>query len=224
MVLLHKSFWDRAEGNADDYGNVWKPLNEVTIAIKRKMLGEEVGSLQQYAIPYYNRKIKGKGQGPVIEYEVVRQRYAQGRLEHRKYLPASQYEKYKKDISSSVSGGVNRTTAARRALASQQGDHYNDPAELINVRTGELAASLSPETVSRGRVYTNAGKTITWDESTGGMMTCVVDVAVVPYAEEVDKDRPIIPKNVERLEMDALRHAILKAQIIYDEIELIRGM
>lgn len=143
FVLMHQSFWAKAEGGADNQGDTWEPLADTTMKYKVEL---QEGPLRHYSVnkQWYETNEEKKGKDNI-----------------RTLSPDQQelYGKvYQKALKQLVSLGAKAPALAKKkAFASVKESDPNRPsAALIGVRTGRLAASTFPGAVLNNRYYSTA--------------------------------------------------------------------
>ena len=218
MEVIHKSFWDKAEGNADIFGQTWQALRDVTVLMKQQMLNEIPGDEGQA------QKFKADGsKNGIITYTVQAGPQLTGVYTHRKFLSPRQLQTYR-----SNAVGKHRSTRNNRGLASVQHTAAPENAELINVRSGRLAAALAPVTASRGRLYqSNPDSSYFW-EANREPPILVINISVpyaeaVHYGEESTPPRPLLPPKLAietYVNEEAVKQGLIAAKRIHDMLKV----
>jgi hypothetical protein len=181
MEVLQKSFYDRAFWDVDDFGQRWIVLHRRT------------------------DEIKNSGYDTYKEEPIPNQPQLSGKFENKRKLSPAQLKEYKakfREVLESGKSGSSIRQAGRKALkditlvdlgyrVSFDGDKII-PRTPINIRTGRLAAALSPAEVAGNRIYGGPDQDFRLDG-----LTVHFSLAKIPYAEEVENisktvQRPII--------------------------------
>ena len=193
MKKLHTSFEARSKGRADDLGNSWKPLKPTTHAYKP--LTRE--TRREYGIGTRT----GRGILTPSQDKIWRGIYAKELKRLQKRGESSPEKK-----AAEKAWGILKAKGARTLIGlSRKTD--------INVRTGRLKASTRPGPVANNRYYAvRDQRVIIKPRSIKIKLT-------VPYISEVDRVRPVIPRNYEKWILDAHEVAIVVARRIYDDIQ-----
>lgn len=191
MLRLNRSFWARAKRGVDDLGNTWKPLAPSTHAYK-PLSPIEKGT---YAID-------GKRNRGLLT-------PAEDRL--WKAIFARTLARLEKNGSSNP-----KKEAAEKAWAILKARGARTLIGLgritdTNIRTGALVASTRPGSVANHRYYVIKGQ-----EIRPGSLTVKL---TLPYVNEVDKVRPIIPDNAGKWVREAHDIAIVEAKAVYERIQ-----
>lgn len=176
MEVIHRAFWAKAEGGVDDFGGTWEPLKESTIEIKKQIAEGIPGFEGEY------QKIRSDGsKNGMIHFDITTAPQIKGIYTHRQYLSPKQLQTYRQRAV-----GKHHSTRNNRGLAAVQHGTDLDKAELINIRSGRLAAALAPVTASRGRLYqSNPDSSYYWADD-GIRPILRIDIRV-PYADEIDQ-------------------------------------
>lgn len=211
---LHESFWARAAGGSDQYGNTWKKLARVTVYIKLGLLDLELGgdgsSPSEYATELINS-------GQV---KIVKQPQLSGNFTKRTQLTPRQLNQF--DSSVGRTKGSARARARKGAFGNVEREFDTAPhsAVPIGVRTGRLAGVFTPANVANNRVYTSGDQVM--EITTRGL---VIDLSTIPYADDFDSGgngkwpaRPILTANMAAANEVAHHAAITAARKEFDRI------
>jgi len=236
MELLSESFWDRANGDSDRYGNYWEPLKESTLQIKSAILerlisGETDG--EAYESEYaqilsknYKRSKKKKPPNTGEIYDVEYMRQAQNKYKYSTQLNFSDRKKYERKFEQIKKKRSPTAKEQRSALNEFNTGKVNyDAVELINVRSGDLAEAFGALNVTRGRLYKVSArdrvgsvfKAFTWKDD-NVHLSFELDFSFIEYAERVDDVRKLIPENIQELEADVEDHALTEAAKVFYSI------
>lgn len=196
MARVNISFWARAKGGTDDLGNKWKPLAPSTHAYK-PLSPMEKGDY----------KLNGKRERGLLT-------PAQNRKWSRIF--AIQLRRLSRKMGETEA----KKEAAKRAwtILIQEGAETKiglGRITDINIRTGALVAATAPGKVANNRYYPPKNQLITV-KPRGGIK---INFSL-PYIEEVDAVRPVIPERIDQWVMEAHDIAIVEAKRIYDLINL----
>lgn len=191
MLRLNRSFWARAKRGADELGNTWKPLAPSTHAYK-PLSPIEKGT---YAIDGK----RNRGLLTPAEDRIWRGIFARtlARLEARG-------ESNPKKKAAEKAWAIIKARGARTLIGLGR---ITD----TNIRTGQLVASTRAGSVHNHRYYVVKNQ-----EIRPGSLTVKL---TLPYVEEVDKVRPIIPDNASRWVKEAHDIAIIEAKAVYERIQ-----
>lgn len=144
-----------------------------------------------------------------------------GTVTTRRMLSPSQYDAFASEIKR-LTGFTSKSTIARRAY-----DVANEMIETegktpVNVRTGRLASAFFPGAVHIGRLYSGPDRICEW---VGTPPNRQLRFAItVPYADDVDAQRQLIPEDTSGIEFVAHDHAIRIAAERYRTIMLQSGL
>ena len=143
FVLMHQAFWAKAEGGADNQGDIWEPLADSTMKYKVEL---QEGPLRHYSVnkQWYETSDEKKGKDNVRTLSPDQQRLY-GKV-------------YQKALRQLVSLGAKAPAIAKKKAfdAIKASDPNRPSAALIGVRTGRLAASTFPGLVLNNRYYPTA--------------------------------------------------------------------
>lgn len=182
LSLIHESFWMRTiEGESDQVGESWVPLQKKTKAIKRNM---------------YRREMRN-----AMNDDDVPQPQLTGNFTSPRQLSAKQTKLY--NIAYGVralKGGTIRGNSAKSLAGIKRDENYNEDQTPINVRTGRLAGSLLPGRISNNRMYSGPDQIIEMDGANFSFES------TVPYYDKIDNGdaatnlppRPIITEEHEQ--------------------------
>lgn len=196
MARVNISFWARAKGGADDLGNIWKPLAPSTHAYKPLSPMEK-----------NDYKLGGK-----------RERGLLTPAQNRKWSRI--FARQLRILSRKMGETEAKKEAAKRAWTVLIQEGATTKIGLgritdINIRTGALVAATAPGKVANNRYYPPKNQLVAV-RPRGGIK---IDFAL-PYIDEVDKVRPVIPSNIDQWIVEAHDIAILEAKRVYDQINL----
>jgi hypothetical protein len=193
MRRVNISFWARAKRGSDDLGNKWKPLAPATHAYKPLSPMEK-----------NTYEIKGKlvrGLLTPAQDKVWRIVYARTlkRLE-------------KKGESNPEKKAAERAWAVVKARGARTKIGLGRITDT-NIRTGALVASTKDGSVANNRYYPPKNQRVVISPRS-------IKISLsLPYAEEVDKVRPIIPDDISQWIVEAHEIAIIEAKNLYDRIQ-----
>lgn len=195
MEKINRSFWARSqEGKTDELGNIWKPLNP--------------------------RTHRYKPQTP-MEAGVFR---LNGRRDLGLLTPGQRrtwqaaYNRKFKELSKTIGSSKARSKADTYAwsLMPQEGkikrNRRGQRVTPINIRTGRLVASTRPGKVVNHRYYPPKDQTIQFSHRRLRLKL------EVPYAKDVDKVRPIIPRDISKWRDEAHKYAMRFALAQYRKL------
>lgn len=203
MQKLHKSFYDRALGGTDDYGNWWYELKVMTDIIKLDQIAE------------------GK---PNPQFT--------GNFTNKRQLSPDQFKQYKENYRKFLEEGKKHRTSERHSLKFIDGydrgsrvdaEGNRVPKTLINVRTSRLASALFPGEVANNRIYGGPDQDFTLEG-----LNIEFSLRRIEYADRVDRGiggdgqkirpRPIFTPSHMKALREAHDEAITKAREKYDQI------
>jgi hypothetical protein len=189
--LLNRSFWARAKGGTDDLGNKWKPLHPKTHAYK------PLSPMEKKTYSIGGRRFRG-----LLTPEQNKKWQA---------IYASKLKQFqKKGVSDPEKKAASAAWNLIKGLAGARTKLSLNRLTDINIRTGRLVKATYPGQISNNRYY--AGK----DQQVIVSGTNVKVKITVPYANEVDRVRPIIPTNCKAWVEDAHKYALEFAKRQYD--------
>lgn len=196
MTRVNISFWARAKGGTDDLGNKWKPLAPNTHAYK-PLSPMEKGDY----------KLNGK-----------RERGLLTPAQNRRW--SSIFSKELRILSRKMGESEAKKEAAKRAWTILISEGAITKIGLnritdINIRTGALVAATAPGKVANNRYYPPKNQIVVVKPRGGLKVTFTL-----PYIDEVDAVRPVIPDNIDRWIVEAHDAAIVEAKRVYDRLIL----
>lgn len=198
MTRVNKAFWVKAKGGTDDLGNKWKPLAPSTHAYK---------PLSPIEKNTYE-----------IDNELVRGLLTPEQDKTWRIIFARTYNRLlKKGVDSKEA----KHEAAKRAWAVIKARGARTKIGLgritdINVRYGRLVAATFPGKVVNNRYYPVRNQEIVYKPRGG------IGISIrLPYAEAVDRVRPIIPSDISQWVIEANEVAIQEAKVVYERIKTI---
>jgi len=193
MRRVNISFWARAKRGSDDLGNKWKPLAPSTHAYK------PLSPIEKKTYKIGNKLTRGLLTP------------AQDRIWRTIYARTLQRLEKKGESNA-------EKKAAERAWAVVKNRGARTKLGLgritdTNIRTGALVASTKDGAVANNRYYAPKNQRVTL-----GPRSINIKL-VLPYAEDVDKVRPIIPDDISKWILEAHEIAIVEAKQLYDRIQ-----
>ena len=214
LQILNASFWLRANGNADDTGEKWEPLKPITEKIKTGQIPNPFD--REYA---EENEARGFGEvgvetGPHVTGVFTKNQYLTPWQQKRYQKQFDKYRKTKDRYRAKVAAlkTVDMDPDVESRLDRMWGDKEM-PRTPILVRTGRLVAATHPGTFSGNRLYAGPDQQIEWN---GSEMTFEI---TVPYADEQDAERPIIPPNVSHWYQICHQYAIQHARNEYQRLQ-----
>lgn len=196
MEKLNASFWARAKRGADDLGNTWKPLAPSTHAYK------PLSPMEKNTYEIDNELVRGL-LTPAQD-KIWRTIFART---YNRLVKKGTDKKEAKKIAGERAWAVVKARGARTKIGLNR---ITD----TNIRYGRLVASTRPGTVANNRYYPVKNQQVRL------LQNMAVRIRLtLPYAKEVDKVRPIIPRNHEQWIVEAHDRAIIEAKQIYERIK-----
>lgn len=230
LTRLNSSFLRRSLEAADDIGNKWKPLAELTHALKQLTFLEKEN--------LFTEKQRGKGMAVDLKtstkgMQLVTQRRATEWRDAYNLARRSGVSHKKAAKQASEAVGLKVSKDNLNAFPSKASRKYGGIRKTpINVRTGRLIKATEPGAVVNGRYYNRADQVVKFDEK--GKL--YISLKNIPYATEVDRGgtfreytsegfdnvnvpaRPIIPENAAQWLNACHTYAKPFAQKMYDQI------
>lgn len=195
MMRLNRSFWARAKRGADDLGNTWKPLSPKTHAYK------PLSPIEKNTYEIANTMTRGL---LTPEQDLV-WRTIFARIYNRLIKKGISEYTAKKNAGMRA-WGVVKARGGRTLIGLNR---ITD----TNIRTGVLVAATRPGSVANNRYYPVKNQRIQINPRS-------VKISFdIPYAKDVDRQRPIVPDNIEVWVRQAHDIAILEALAIYERIK-----
>ena len=193
MRRVNISFWVRAKRGTDDLGNTWKPLAPSTHAYK------PLSPIEKRTYKIGNQLTRGL-LTPTQD-KLWRIIYARTlkRLE-------------KKGESNPEKKAAERAWAVVKSRGARTKIGLGRITDT-NIRTGALVASTKDGAVANNRYYAPKNQRVKLGPRSINLKL------VLPYAEAVDKVRPIIPDDISKWILEAHEIAIVEAKQLYDRIQ-----
>ena len=198
MARVNKAFWDKAKGGTDDLGNKWKPLSPATHAYKPMSPIE----LNTYEIDdTLTRGLLTPDQNKLWQTIFART--------------------YNRLVKKGIGTKEAKKQAGERAWAVIKARGARTKIGLgritdINIRYGRLVASTAPGQVVNNRYYPPKNQQVKFRPRGGTTIKLTL-----PYADEVDKVRPVIPADISAWIIEANEVAISAARIVYERIQAV---
>jgi hypothetical protein len=190
MQRINTAFWDKAEGQADDLGYNWKPLAPKTVSTKAS-----AASSTEF-----------------IAHRVNKQRYVGLLSPAQRRVWEDSYKRNRRNNSDRVAKDKAWDSVDRAKNAGKVAQDH--PANLINIRTGALVRSTAPGRISGNRYYASPNQHVEY-LSLGSL-----DIRLeIPYASEVDQERPIIPEDIREWVIYSHEQALNAAIKEYTQIQ-----
>lgn len=196
MSQLYTSFMIRSRGGSDDLGNSWKRLSPRTHAYKPlTTIDRQNHSLEDDTF---------RGLLNSTQDRVWRAIFARN---YNALLDSGMDKEQAAHVAASKAWGVLKSKYEARTLISL---NRNTP---INIRTGRLVNTIRPGQIQANNYVPPPGQRVTYIP--GKKLSVKFDV---PYIDEVDKVRPIIPENIQPWIETAHTKAINTVKPIYERI------
>jgi hypothetical protein len=204
--LLHNSFWIRGEGGTDAVAGKWKKLKKRTVQIKEGLA--DLLSTYKLAKDWYKYVEDASGR-PSNERAATK-----GKLS--KTLLSPEIAEIFEEEFSKVKSTAGRVTAAKRAFERiQKLQPEREFVSIINYRTGRLFASAYPGAVQNHRYYPSSkDQLVKYTKS----RQVVISFDAIPYADDVDTHRKLMPDDPTMWIVMAHERIILEVKALYDSL------
>lgn len=205
MRLIHQAFFAKSQGEADDLGNIWKPLSPKTVDLKSQIpVPTRTGTYR--VLDRDSFKTKGLSLGLLN---------TQQRLRWQKEFDKQVRKLKKMDFFDRVLEGQHEDIRKEAAKRAWKVIKSKDPPEVetdILIRTGALLASVAPGRVYNYRYYPPKGQEVT-------ILTGLSIRLTLPYAKAVDIHRKIIPEVISPWVQEAHEQTMPEVKALYDSLK-----